>query len=98
MAWKVIVSLSFISMILGAIGMIIFATRFHFSTRIKDLQLAEERIFGLDGYQVWMISWILIIFGTFVQLIHFWITYRPPQKYIIKFGVDNYNNFINRGA
>ncbi len=61
MAWKVIVSLSFISMILGAIGMIIFATRFPFSTRIKDLQLAEERIFGLDGYQLWMTAVVPIL-------------------------------------
>ena len=67
MTWKVIVSLSFISIIIGAIGMIIFATRFHFSTRIKDLQLAEERIFGLDGYQLWMISWLLIICGTWSE-------------------------------
>lgn len=89
MAWKVIVSLSFISIMLGAIGMIIFATRFTFSTRIKDLQLAEENIFGLNGYQIWTISWILIICGTFIQLIHFWITYHPPQKYIIKFGMDH---------
>ena len=98
MAWKVIVSLSFISIILGAIGMMIFATRFTFSTRIKDLQLVEEKIFGLDGYQVWTISWIFIICGTFIQLIHFWITYYPPQKYIIKFGMDNYGHLFKRGA
>jgi hypothetical protein len=57
---------SYVFVLLGSFGMIIF-TRFPFSTVIKDLELSSERFCGLNGYQVWMISWVFIILGTMIQ-------------------------------
>lgn len=70
---SVILSLSYAFMILGSLGMIIFATKFPFSTRIKDLKNSEVKFLWLNGYQVWMFSWIAIIAGTAIQLICYWL-------------------------
>jgi hypothetical protein len=67
-------SISYLSIIFGSIGMILFATRFPLSSSIKDLELAEERILGLNGYQVWKWSWVLILSGATIQLIIIWMT------------------------
>ena len=72
---KIVISLSYIFVILGSVGMIIFATKFPFSTRIQDLKYADEKILGLNGYQVWMFSWLLIILATVIQLINYWIAF-----------------------
>lgn len=71
----VFVSLSYIFIITGSIGMMVFATKFPFSTKMKDLKYASERFLGLNGYGVWMVSWFLIILGTTIQLIVYWITW-----------------------
>lgn len=68
----VYMSLSYLSIICGSMGMMFFATKFPFSTNIKQLKFAPERFLGLDGYQVWWLSWLLIIVGTFIQLLDFW--------------------------
>jgi hypothetical protein len=47
---KLILSLSFLLVFLGSIGMIQFATRFPLSTRIKDLEYGHERLCGLYNY------------------------------------------------
>jgi len=69
---KILNSFSYILIITGSLGMMVFATKFSFSTRIKDLELTEEeRYLTLNGFQVWKYSWISIIVGTVIQLIYF---------------------------
>jgi len=63
--------LSYTSIIIASIGMILFSTKFPFSTNIWELKNAKERVFWLNGCQLWVISWFLIIFGTTVQLFLF---------------------------
>ena len=67
-------SFSYISIICGSVGMMVFVTKFPFSTCIQDLSDTEERVFGLNGHQVWRLSWSLIILGTIIQLINYWMT------------------------
>jgi hypothetical protein len=68
--YKILVSLAYVLVVCGSIGMIIFATKFPLSSRNKDLRHSEERFLGLNGYQVWLYSWLLIILGTIMQLIY----------------------------
>lgn len=70
---KIIFTISYGLVIIGSIGMIKFASKFPFSTHIADLKLAKERLFGLDGYQVWVCSWAAILIGTFGQLVATWL-------------------------
>lgn len=70
---SILITVSYISIICGSIGMMVFATRFSFSSRIKDLELMPERFLGLNGYRVWWWSWFLIILGTAIQLLDFWV-------------------------
>jgi len=69
---KLSVSCSYILIILGSVGMILFATKFPFSANIKDLKHVTGKVLQLNGYQVWMFSWGFIIIGTAIQLIAFW--------------------------
>jgi len=71
---KIVISSSYISIICGSVGMMVFVTKFPFSTSIQDLRYVRERVFGLNGYQVWRFSWLLIILGTIIQLINYWMT------------------------
>jgi hypothetical protein len=50
--WIVIVILSYLMIIPGSLGMMIFATKFSFSSRINDLELTQERFIRLNGYQL----------------------------------------------
>jgi hypothetical protein len=61
-------ALGYVLAITGSMGMIVFAKRFPFSSSIKDLVLARERFGPLNGYQVWVWSWSLIIVGGILQL------------------------------
>ena len=85
MAEKIIVSLSYVLIMLGSVGMILFATKFPFSTRIQDLTLSERRLFGLNGFHFWIVSWGSIIMGTLIQLIHYWMSLSSKTELIIKF-------------
>lgn len=60
---------SYMLIILGSIGLILFATKFSFSTRTADLKYANERLLSLNGYQVWKYSWAIIIAGNIIQLV-----------------------------
>jgi hypothetical protein len=64
---------SYVSIIFGSLGMIVVATKFSFSTKIKDMELTKERFLCFNGYQVWWLSWSLIILGAVIQLIDFWL-------------------------
>jgi hypothetical protein len=85
MASKIIISLSYILVIIGSVGMILFSTKFPFSTRIKDLSLTNHRLLGLDGFQVWIGSWSCIILGTLIQLINYWVSLSSQGEIVIKF-------------
>jgi hypothetical protein len=74
LALKLIFSISYLLIILGSLGMMFFATKFPFCTRIRDLEGESERLIGLNGFQVWKYSWIAIIIGTIMQLINFWLS------------------------
>lgn len=76
MASKIIISLSYILIVIGSVGMILFSTKFPCSTRIKDLSSTNHRLLGLDGFQVWIGSWFCIILGTLIQLINYWVSFR----------------------
>jgi len=62
-------ALGYVFAIAGSAGMIIFARRFPSSTRIQDLTLTNERFCCLNGYQVWVVSWSLIVLGGILQLV-----------------------------
>jgi hypothetical protein len=49
----------------------VFVIKFPLSSRIKDLEYANARAFGLNVFQIWKYSWALIILGTVLQLIYF---------------------------
>jgi hypothetical protein len=66
-------SLAYPLIILGSIGMMLFASKFPLSSCIRDLESCNERLCGLNGYQVWKFSWLLIIAGTVMQFIWFFI-------------------------
>ena len=70
---KILDSSGYVLIILGSIGLICFATKFSISGRIKDLKSSTERLLGLTGYQVWTLSWILILVGSFIQLVTVWV-------------------------
>ena len=70
---KITISVSGFLVVLGSIGMVVFGTRFPFSSRIRDLESTPERVFGLNGYQVWQYSWFVIIIGTLGQVLAGWL-------------------------
>jgi hypothetical protein len=53
---KVLVAVSYLFVIIASVGLILFATRFSLSTRIKDLKDAKERLCCLNGYRVYIIT------------------------------------------
>jgi hypothetical protein len=72
---RIILSISYSLVIAGTMGLILFACRFPLSGRLKDLEHAPQRLFGLlNGYQVWKWSLLLILMGTAGQLIACWLT------------------------
>jgi len=71
-------SLSFAFIIFGSIGMIIFATKFPCSTFNEELKFTDEKFIGLNGRQVWICSWILIIAGAVMQLLLYWVSLSNP--------------------
>ncbi len=85
MAEKFLVSLSYILVILCSVGMILFAAKYPFSTRVEDPAHAKEEIAGLNGFQLWVASWSSIIAGTAIQLIHYWMSLSSKAELIIKF-------------
>jgi hypothetical protein len=62
-------ALGYVLAIVESVGMIVFATRFPFSTSLKDLKLVRERFGPFNGYSVWVGSWALIIAGGILQLV-----------------------------
>jgi hypothetical protein len=61
-------AVGYLLVILGSIGMVLFALKFPFSSSLRDLAQAMERLGPFNGYQVWIGAWLLIIFGPIIQL------------------------------
>ena len=70
---KLIFTCSYLFVIAGSVGMVLFATKFPFSTSLWELAFAKERLAGLNGHQVWKYSWGAIILGTVGQLVAVWL-------------------------
>ena len=47
--------------------MVLFSTRFPFSTALWELKVAPQRLAGLNGHKVWRCSWGAIILGTLLD-------------------------------
>lgn len=69
---KIIFTVSYTLVIVGSGGMVVFATRFPLASGIRELKHAKDRFFRLNGYQVWVFSWLAILFGTVGQIIATW--------------------------
>lgn len=65
-------SLAYISVIAGSLGLAAFATKFGFATNLDENRVTGQKFIGLNGVQVWIGSWMLIIVGTIGQLLIFW--------------------------
>ena len=70
---RLVLTTSYALVAVGSLAMIAFATRFPLSSRIRDLELAPERFWGLNGYQVWKYGWSGIVVGTLGQLFSAWL-------------------------
>ena len=71
---KLIFTASYSFVLIGSVGMVLFSTRFPFATSTWQLELAEERLCGLNGHQVWRYSWVAIIMGTVGQIVGTWVS------------------------
>lgn len=70
---RLIFTVSYSFVLIGSVGMVLFSTRFPFATSTSQLELAKERLCGLNGYQVWRYSWGAIIIGTVGQIVGTWV-------------------------
>jgi hypothetical protein len=74
MTTPIILTVSYALILAGSIGMVLFATRFSFSTNLWEQPCTKERLFGLlNGREVWILSWVAIILGTLGQLVACWL-------------------------
>ena len=69
---KAVLTFSYLLVVAGSLGMVLFTTRFPFTTILSEQQCAEQRLCGLNGQQVWRYSWGAIILGTMGQLLALW--------------------------
>jgi len=72
-----------LAIVLGSIGMIIFAMKFPFSTNLSDLkydQTAYKFLGKVNGYYFWLASWYLILLGAVFQLILPWLPMLTLQN------------------
>ena len=65
------VGASYLYILAGFAGMIVFATKFPFSTNLEDLRYDKATFLGMNGFTVWVWSWSLIIAGTIIQLLNY---------------------------
>ena len=71
---KLIFTASYSFVLIGSVGMVLFSTRFPFAMNNWELELAKERLCGLNGHQVWRYSWVAIIMGTVGQIVGTWVS------------------------
>ena len=66
---KTLNAFSYLCVFLGSIGMLMFSVKFPFSTSMDDQKYTGITFCGLNGKQVWQLSWIFIMVGTLIQLV-----------------------------
>jgi len=69
--WNLLVILSYLFIIVGSVGMMIFMAKYPFGSGMTDLEHTRRPILGLNGKQFWLLSWFLIIAGTAIQLMDY---------------------------
>jgi len=69
---KIMFTVSYAFVIVGCGGMIAFASKFPLVSAIWELKHHKERFLGLNGYQIWVWSWVAILFGTVGQILATW--------------------------
>ncbi len=70
-------TLVYILGILGSIGMMLFVKMFGFATNMDDYRYMKKFL-GINGYQWWYLSWVLIIAAGVLQLLLF-LKWLPPE-------------------
>jgi hypothetical protein len=73
MCVKLLWTVSYLLVIAGSVGMVLFATKFPLSAALWELAYAKQRLIGLNGQQVWRCSWIAILAGSVGQLVAVWL-------------------------
>ena len=70
---RMIFTVSYLLVMAGSGGMVAFARKFPFASGgAWELRHTEERFLRLNGYQVWVYSWLAILLGTAGQIIATW--------------------------
>ena len=69
--WTLAVVLSYLFIILGSVGMMVYVTKFPFSTSPDDASVDSTTFLGMKGNAVWVWSWRSIIAGTAIQLVDY---------------------------
>lgn len=70
---KLILTFSYLLVIAGSVGMVLFATKFPSANFLWELEGTRERLCGLNGHQIWKYSWGAIILGNAGQLLAVWL-------------------------
>ena len=66
---KLLTYLSCLAIVSGSLGMIAFSTRFSLASAMWMHEYEKTRLLGLNGFQVWVTYWGLIIAGTVDQAV-----------------------------
>ncbi len=69
--WTIVVALSYLCIIAGSVGMIVYVRKFPFYTSSVDSEADSTTFLGMEANTVWVISWLLIIVGTFIQFLNY---------------------------
>ena len=63
--------------IMGSVGLMAFLKIFGFATQMDDYR-SMDKFMGINGYQWWYLSWVLIILAGVLQvLLH--LEWLPPE-------------------
>jgi hypothetical protein len=68
---KALMVISYLCIILGSIGMVIYFIDFPFSTSLADAMSVKGYHIPIKSFFWWLGSWLLIIIGTTIQLLHY---------------------------
>jgi hypothetical protein len=68
---KALMVISYLCIILGSIGMVIYFVDFPFSTSLADAMSVKGYHIPIKSLFWWFGSWLLIIVGTTIQLFHY---------------------------
>jgi len=69
--WTIVVALSYLCIIAGSVGMIVYVKKFPFYTSPVDSKADITTFLGMKANAVWATSWLLIIVGTFIQFLDY---------------------------